>query len=175
MTGQEIAHTVHVRAASEKRLFGFPLLRHETITLGPEKYTLIIATQEPETIEGLSYIERQNLGDNTGMLLVYPDEQTPSISMQFVLFDLDILYLDANGKIKSIVAERQYDAPLPPTKAHYILEIPQGEADRLKLKVLDVIKLPADLKDLKPSAPENFTPAKLSDPGSAPAIPKNNG
>lgn len=59
-----------------------------------------IADSGPERVAGLSNVE--HLPDDTGMLFVFDDEARRTFVMRGMDFDLDIIFVAANGTITSI-------------------------------------------------------------------------
>ena len=96
----------------------------------------IADTPEARTY-GLSGVE--SLPSNSGMLFIYPVAGQHGIWMKEMQFDLDILWLDDDGKVVELVknAPRPEEGQLPATvytnsvPARYVLEVPAGTADAL--------------------------------------------
>lgn len=84
---------------------------------------------------------RGALPPRTGMLFDFPEGTRPAIWMRNMVISLDLLYLDANGRIVQIFRE------VPPCRAmpceiyradqplRFVLEVPAGTADSLQLAV----------------------------------------
>lgn len=91
---------------------------------------------------GLMY--RNVLGENQGMLFVFPSEEMRSFYMKNTAISLDILYINANYEIVSIVKNaKPYDETSLPSNApaQYVLELNGGSADRWKIQVGDTISV----------------------------------
>lgn len=90
--------------------------------------------------KGLMY--RDVVPPQTGMLMVYSDEQYRQIWMKNVKIDLDIIFIDENKKITHIAKnlkkspEQIADEDVSRVTGYgkYVLELASGEAERLKLK-----------------------------------------
>ncbi|MCG8468039.1 MAG: DUF192 domain-containing protein [Gemmatimonadetes bacterium] len=85
-----------------------------------------IADDEAERSRGLMF--REKLGENDGMLFIYPRERTLGFWMKNTLIPLDIAYADREGRIVDIQQmEPQtletHDSAAP---AQYALEMNQG-------------------------------------------------
>ncbi len=84
---------------------------------------------------GLMY--RKQMADNQAMLFIFPDEQVRYFYMKNTLIPLDIIYIDGNKEIVSIV---HHAVPLDETSlpsgspAKYVLEIKGGIARRAGIK-----------------------------------------
>lgn len=100
-----------------------------------------IADDEYKTQTGLMY--RDNLGQNQGMLFVFPNEDLRSFYMKNTKISLDIIYIDADKTIVSFQknAKPFNEASLPSNvAAKYVLEINAGLADKWQLEVGDKIE-----------------------------------
>ena len=102
---------------------------------GDFKFNLELATTEPEREKGLMF--RTELAPDAGMLFVYPSEQAVSFWMQNTLIPLDMLFIAADGTVKTIhVNARPLDTtPIPSeVPVQFVLEIAGGRADEIGLK-----------------------------------------
>lgn len=100
-----------------------------------------IADDEYQTQTGLMY--RDFMGQNQGMLFVFPEADYHSFYMKNTKFALDIIYIDADKKIVSFQKNAQpySEASLPSNvPAMYVLEINAGLADQWQLEVGDEIE-----------------------------------
>ena len=103
-------------------------------------FDIEIADNDYETETGLMH--RLSMGENRGMLFVFPNMRIRSFYMKNTLIPLDIIYID---KDKFIVSIQKNAIPLDekslPSKvpAQYVLEINAGLAKTLPLKVGDRI------------------------------------
>ncbi|MFA6601111.1 MAG: DUF192 domain-containing protein [Candidatus Omnitrophota bacterium] len=97
-----------------------------------------VVSRVEEQLRGLMF--RDGLAEGTGMLFVYERDIRPVMYMKNMRFSLDLIWLDVS---KTIVAVKKnvpacagepcprYD---PGRWARYVLEIPAGTVDRLRLK-----------------------------------------
>lgn len=110
--------------------------------IGSRTYTLEVADTEPTRRKGL--MKRDELPRDRGMLFVFPDEQPRSFWMLNTRIPLDILFLDAAGKVVSIHSMQPYDLRSTPSAgpAKYAIELNQGEAEASGIEVGDVIAIP---------------------------------
>ncbi|WP_353779764.1 DUF192 domain-containing protein [Winogradskyella sp. 3972H.M.0a.05] len=93
-----------------------------------------IADNEYETQTGLMY--RNSMGNDQGMLFVFPNEQPRSFYMKNTKIALDIIYISSTGKIVSFQKDAKPldETSLPSEKpAKYVLEINGGLSDQWNL------------------------------------------
>jgi uncharacterized membrane protein (UPF0127 family) len=105
-----------------------------------------IAATQAERERGLMY--RSNLDTNQGMLFVYADLGQRSVWMKNTLLPLDVIFLDADGRILSLLNN------LPPcqkdpcpiydsnTAAKYMVEINTGFIEQNQLKIGQKLRIP---------------------------------
>lgn len=88
--------------------------------------TVEIADSRDERITGLS--EHESLADDEGMLFVYPDEGEHTYVMRSMDFPIDIVYVDADGRITEIhhapTESDNEDLTPYPGRGKYVLEVP---------------------------------------------------
>lgn len=100
-----------------------------TVTAGTKKLAVeaeVAATRDART-RGLMW--RYALAEGTGMLFIFSREQPLSFWMRNTLIPLDMLFIDAKGKIVSVIenAEPRTLSSRPSTgPATYVLEVPGG-------------------------------------------------
>ena len=94
------------------------------------------------------WLRDKDIPEGHGMIFVFPDEQLRGFWMQNTLVALDILYIDAKGKVVKIVYGKPKDeTSLPSGKpAKYVLELEQGQARKYKIYQGTRIQIPKDLK-----------------------------
>ncbi len=105
---------------------------------GDFKFNIEIAQTEAEREKGLMF--RTALAPDAGMLFVYPNEQQVSFWMQNTLIPLDMLFIGADGTVKTIhVNARPLDTtPIPSqVPVQFVLEIAGGRAGEIGLKAGD--------------------------------------
>lgn len=99
-----------------------------------------IAESDYETQTGLMY--RESMEENRGMLFIFPEEAYHSFYMKNTRFPLDIIYIDKDLMVTSIVknAQPMNEAGLPSeVPVMYVLEVNAGLADHWKLSKGDSI------------------------------------
>ena len=119
--------------------------------IGSQPFTLELAATEKTRQHGLMH--RQSMPQDHGMLFVFADEQPLSFWMKNTLIPLDIVYLDRGGKVVSISQMKPLDETGIPSQfpAKYAIELNQGTAARVGVKVGDVLNVP-------PAARESLDP-----------------
>lgn len=103
-----------------------------------------VADDAEEQAKGL--MGRTALGEERGMLFVFPDEQVRSFWMRDTLIPLSIAYIDSEGRIIDIqdMEPRDDDPPhyVSAEPARYALEVNQGFFDERGVEVGDRVELP---------------------------------
>jgi uncharacterized membrane protein (UPF0127 family) len=116
-----------------------------TVTLGSQPITLEIANTPDAREQGLMF--RDTMPADHGMIFIFADERPLSFWMKNTRLKLDLLYLDAQGKVLDILTLYPHDLTGVPSSApaQYAIELNTGTAERVGLKVGDTIKLPGNL------------------------------
>lgn len=113
------------------------------VRLGQHTFTLEVAADEKARNFGLMF--RQSMPADHGMLFVFDDERPLGFWMKNTYIPLDILFLDAQGKVISIQQMRPLDESTTPSggPARYAIELNQGASQQAGVKVGDVVHIPA--------------------------------
>ena len=116
------------------------------IDVGPRTFTLMVADRDDTRSTGLMY--RRSMGQNEGMIFVFPTEIPRSFWMKNVPIDLDILFLDRHGKVVTIKTMYAYDESpvLSEEPAMFAIELNAGTAKAAGLSVGLVVNIPDDLR-----------------------------
>jgi uncharacterized membrane protein (UPF0127 family) len=108
------------------------------------KVQVEIADSPDELARGL--MGRTTLGENRGMLFVFPDEELRSFWMKNTLIPLSIAYMDSDGRIVDLQDMKPLDDDPPnyvsTEPAKYALEVNQGFFKERGVKVGDRAELP---------------------------------
>jgi uncharacterized protein len=103
-----------------------------------------VADDLAEQAKGLMY--RTTLGENRGMLFVYPDERELSFWMKDTLIPLSIAFIDSERRIIDIQDMKPLDDEPPhyvsAEPAQYALEVNQGFFEKGGVKVGDRVDVP---------------------------------
>jgi uncharacterized protein len=123
-------------------------MRRETVTLstrtGSASISAEIAASGPEQEQGLMF--RTRLGDNEGMLFVYPKPHILSMWMRNTYVSLDMVFIGANGSIAHILegAEPLSERVISSREAVVsVLELKAGTVRRLGLQRGDTVAAPS--------------------------------
>lgn len=121
---------------------------HETVVIGGQTFHLELALDQPDRVQGLS--DRKELAADRGMLFVFPQPQVLQFVMRRCYLDLDIIFLDAAGrvvmthrmKVESMLTPehelKRYSSQYP---AQFAIEVVGGTLDRVKVEVGEKIEL----------------------------------
>ena len=105
-----------------------------------------VADDLAEQAKGLMY--RTTLGENRGMLFVYPDERELSFWMKDTLIPLSIAFIDSERRIIGIQDMKPLDDEPPhyvsAEPAQYALEVNQGFFEKGGVKVGDRVDVPQE-------------------------------
>ena len=134
------------------------------LDIGGERFSLEVAADDAARAQGLQ--GRSEIASDGGMLFVFPSAQVQSFWMVDCLVDIDIIFLDGQGRVTALhrmKAEppqragepreayerrlRRYSSVYP---AQFAVELRAGTLDRLGLKVDS--KVPLDTTALKARA-----------------------
>lgn len=131
------------------------------VTLDGREFTLKIAADEASRARGLGGVE--HLAPDEGMLFVFPNARLRSFVMRDCLIDIDIIFLDAAGRIVAMhhmpaeepkkPDETQYDYEMRLAKyasrfnSKYVIEIQGGMLEQLNLKTGDLVELDTQALD----------------------------
>jgi uncharacterized membrane protein (UPF0127 family) len=140
-----------------------PALPTEDVTISGRKFKLELATDQTQRMNGLSF--RETIAADGGMLFVFPRPVTTAFVMRDCPVPIDIIYLDATGRIVAMhkmvpdprkpgESDSDYEARLMKYPSGYdtqfVIELKGNTLDALDLKKNDKIKL--DIPKLKKMA-----------------------
>jgi hypothetical protein len=117
--------------------------------IGGKSFTLEVADTEARRERGL--MQRDSMESDHGMIFLFTDERPLSFWMKNTRFPLDILYLDAGGKIVSIKQMKPYDLKGVPSDgpAKYAIELNEGMAAKAGVKAGDQLAVPKEIGTAK--------------------------
>ncbi|HHG90631.1 MAG TPA: DUF192 domain-containing protein [Devosia sp.] len=110
---------------------------------GPVVFNVEIADTSQKRAQGLMF--RQSLADDAGMLFDFGEEREVSFWMRNTFIPLDMIFIAADGEIKSI---HENARPQDPTSipsgfpVRFVLEIPGGRSREIGLVVGDRLEHP---------------------------------
>ena len=105
---------------------------------GDFPFSIEVADTEASRERGLMF--RTSLAPDAGMLFDYHQEQQASFWMQNTLIPLDMIFISADGIVKTIhVNARPMDTTSIPSEVpiRFVMEIPGGRSEEIGLKVGD--------------------------------------
>lgn len=113
--------------------------------IGRHTYTLEVAKTEAHRRRGL--MMRDSIPQRWGMIFVFPDEDYRSFWMKNTRIPLDILYLDAGGRVVSIhrMLPHVETGTWSEGPAMYAIELNAGEAEAAGVKRGDVLVIPPEV------------------------------
>lgn len=115
---------------------------------GEMRFAVEVADDARERAQGLMH--REQLGTYAGMLFVYEYPQTVAFWMKNTLIPLDMIFLDAQGRVAHI-HHRAVPGDLTPIPGGNgilaVLEINGGLSERFGIKPGDVMRHPAFAQD----------------------------
>jgi uncharacterized membrane protein (UPF0127 family) len=129
-------------ATAPEPLTAFPqsLLAIKSATGKVVNFKIWTADTEQREQQGLMFI--RDMDEHAGMLFMFPQNQRVSMWMKNTYISLDLLFLNARGKIDYIAAKatpRSETIIGPPTPEYAVLELKGGACERLGIKVGDVV------------------------------------
>ena len=113
------------------------------IKINNNNYKIELAQNSAQKIKGLS--NRDSLCPNCGMLFIFSFETDLPFWMKDTLIPLDMIWLDKTGKVVDLKtatetnSSKLYQNQSP---AQYVLELNANEAQKIGLKIGDIIPLP---------------------------------
>ncbi len=136
----------------------------EQVIIAGEPFQLEVARDDATRTKGL--MGRTEIASDGGMLFIFPTSQVRSFWMGYCLLDIDVMYLDPNGRVTAFhtmkteapraegESESDYSARLKDYPsvyaAQFAIELGAGSIERLGVEVDDKIEL--DLARLKAMA-----------------------
>jgi uncharacterized membrane protein (UPF0127 family) len=133
---QVVAADDSTDAAELDRIFRRSTLQIATPDARLHTFNIWIADDEQRRSRGLMFVK--HLAANDGMLFVYPQPQPIGIWMKNTYVSLDILFVDANGKVARVFenAKPQSLTTMESgSPALGVVELAAGTAARLKIAV----------------------------------------
>ena len=123
-----------------------PSMRTVQMRIGDKTFTLEVAETPFRIKYGL--MNRPSLAEDRGMLFVFDDEQVRGFYNKNVNFPLDLVFIDSAGEVVSIGHMEALDPTtvLSGRPVRYTVELNKGTAERVGLKVGDVLEIPPEAR-----------------------------
>jgi uncharacterized protein len=130
------------QTAAPEPLSAFPqsLLAIRSSTGNVINFKIWTADSPAREQQGLMFI--QDMDEHAGMLFMFPENRPVTMWMKNTYISLDLLFMNAQGKIDYIAASatpRSEKIIGPPTPEYAVLELRGGASERLGIKVGDVV------------------------------------
>ncbi len=132
-----------------------------TVQIGGEPFTVDVSADDASRIRGLGGVTE--IPPDGGMIFIFPDSQVRSFLMRDCLVDIDVMFLDPQGRVTAVHTmpmepPRRADEPQPTYErrlplypsgypAQFAIELRAGTLGRLGVEVNS--KIPLDLRRLK--------------------------
>lgn len=111
--------------------------------VGERMYSLEVADTDAKRIAGLS--GRANIGEHDGMLFIFPTSARHGIWMKDMHFAIDILWLNGDFRVVHTAARvgpETYPTVFRPARpARFVIELPAGTIDELRIERGDILDL----------------------------------
>lgn len=128
------------QSAAPESLSAFPqsLLAIKTANGKVVNFKIWLADTQQREEQGMMFVREMDV--HTGMLFMFPENRRVSMWMKNTYVALDLLFLDAHGKIDYIAASAK---PLsetiigPPTPEYAVLELKGGACEGFGIKIGD--------------------------------------
>lgn len=113
--------------------------------VGNKTFHLWVVATEAEREHGL--MDRPSLPADGGMVFVFRDERPLEFWMKNTLIPLDLIYVDAGGRVVSVKQGKPLDETNIPSDgpARFTIELNVGAAAAAGVKAGDQITLPAEV------------------------------
>jgi uncharacterized membrane protein (UPF0127 family) len=116
---------------------------NSVVTVGSQSFVVELADTVSEREQGLS--ERDSMPQNHGMLFDFKQDGIWKMWMLKMRFNLDMAWLDANGKVvyirENLTPDTFPNVFIPDSNARYVLEVNAGSLKAAGLKVGDTVRL----------------------------------
>lgn len=116
------------------------------VRIGSKTFTLEVADSTQTRTYGL--MRRDSMPDDHGMLFVFGRQEPLSFWMKNTRIPLDIIYVDAAGRVVSVKQMKPYDLNGTPSDgpAQYAIELNQGAATAAGVQPGMTVNLPNGLR-----------------------------
>jgi uncharacterized protein len=135
--------------------FVFLNFKKDKIFFSENFFFVDIISKKEDLIRGLS--GRKEMEDNSGLLMVFQNDDYHGIWMKDMFFPIDILWLNQNLEVvyikESVLPETFPEVFRPKEKSRYVLEVSSGMVERFNISTGD--KATLNWKLLKKSAINN--------------------
>lgn len=136
------------QARNPNRMFQLRELQRVNIKFGKKVIPSWVMDTEMKRQEGMMYLTESEVKENEGMIFVFKRAQPLSFWMRNTILPLDLMYLDAKGRVLNVAMGRPFDeSPIPSAgPAQYVLEMRFGSARRLGIRSGSLLTIPPSVK-----------------------------
>lgn len=140
------------RPSSEIRQFPLEGMKTSTARIGEHTFRVWLALTSDQHAEGLMHVPESEIGDDQGMLFVFPDERLHGFWMRNTITSLDIAFARANGRIVKIHTMPPLTLETFPSvePAMFALEVKAGTFEKLGIRAGDLITIPEEVFKASP-------------------------
>lgn len=133
---------------SDRRLYPLSKLSKATVGFSAKRIPVWVMDTAGKRAEGMMYLSPKDVPSGAGMLFVFDAAREMSFWNQNVGFDLDVAYMDAKGKVVSVVVLKAQDPTPKPSgaPAMFVLEMKRGEFRRLGIRKGTPLRMPANVR-----------------------------
>jgi len=141
---------------------GAAVLPTVKMKIGPRTYELEMARTSEQQALGL--MRRDSMPEDHGMIFIFEEERMQGFWMKDTRIPLDILFVDAKGKVVSVSGMKPYDLNTTSSEvpAQYAIELNAGQAKAAGIRKGDVLEIPkaAQYMPDTPTTAPTTAPAK---------------
>ncbi|MFZ4507423.1 MAG: DUF192 domain-containing protein [Fimbriimonas sp.] len=137
-----------VQAKNQNRTFQLKDLAKVDLKANGKVIHAWIMDTEEKRQEGMMFLTDKEVKANEGMLFIFPQPRPLSFWMRNTILPLDIIFLDASGKVLNIGRGLPFDESGVPAVApgKYVLELKVGQAKAYGIKAGLKFAIPSNLK-----------------------------
>lgn len=109
---------------------------------GPKRFSIEIADSPEKRERGLMF--RQSMGDDHGMLFVFPDTGPRAFWMKNTPMPLDLIFIGEDGRVRALMHGEPFstDTISPGVPVRFVLELKAGSAQKAGIAVGDRLRHP---------------------------------
>jgi uncharacterized protein len=110
---------------------------------GKHPFTVEVAATDQERSTGLMF--RQSLGDDQGMIFIYPQDELITMWMKNTYIPLDMIFVRSDGTVERVAQDTEPFSEQTISsgdKARAVIEVKAGSAKRLGIKSGDKVDYP---------------------------------
>lgn len=124
-----------------------PQLPTVQMKIGSRQFTLEVASKTADQARGLMH--RDSMPLDHGMIFVFEQEAPRSFWMKGTRINLDILYVNADGRLVDVKSMQAFDLRSVPSAApaKYAIELNQGVAAMTGVRIGDKLDIPAAARE----------------------------